>query len=246
MKSDNEPAIVKLLTETLRELRINGLEQVMEEHPPEYDPQANGSAELGVRLLKGHLRTMRSDLETKLGYRVPMRHPLMAWMVTHAANVITWYARGTDGMTAYQRVRTRSFKTRMLGFGEMCKNKNRSHEPVGNFADGRKWHLGVFVGIDPRTGQYMVHCGDSVKLARTIVRLPELNKWDCGALSEVNATPWDLRQPRGLDVIFKEATECRDEDFKDKTSVARRVYINAKDLIGSGLTRGCPKCDHQL
>ena len=42
LKSDNEPAIVKLLSESLRELRINGVSQVLEEHSPEYDPQANG------------------------------------------------------------------------------------------------------------------------------------------------------------------------------------------------------------
>ena len=72
LKSDNEPAIVKLVSESLRELRVHGLEQTMEEHSPEYNPQANGSAEVGVRILKGHFRTMRSDLETKLGYRVPV------------------------------------------------------------------------------------------------------------------------------------------------------------------------------
>ena len=32
LKSDNEPAIVKLLREALRELRIQGLEQCLEEH----------------------------------------------------------------------------------------------------------------------------------------------------------------------------------------------------------------------
>ena len=45
------------------------LEQCLEEHPPEYDPQANGSAEVGVKLLKGHLRTMRSCLEMQIGFR---------------------------------------------------------------------------------------------------------------------------------------------------------------------------------
>ena len=44
LKSDNEPAIVKLLTEAFGELRINGVSQVLEEHPPEYDPQANRAA----------------------------------------------------------------------------------------------------------------------------------------------------------------------------------------------------------
>ena len=51
LKSDNEPAMLKFLVELLRELRINGLEQViiMSENSPEYDPQANGNAETGNR-----------------------------------------------------------------------------------------------------------------------------------------------------------------------------------------------------
>ena len=63
LKSDNEPAIVKLLSEALREFRINGVSQVLEEHPPESDPLANGAAEVGVKLLKNHLRTLRCNLE---------------------------------------------------------------------------------------------------------------------------------------------------------------------------------------
>ena len=78
LKSDNEPAIVKLLTEALRELRVHGLEQCLQEHPPEHDPQANGSAETGVKLLKGHLRTLKSCLESKIGFKIPVRHPVVS------------------------------------------------------------------------------------------------------------------------------------------------------------------------
>ena len=53
LKSDNEKPLFDLLTEALRELRIHGLDQCLEEHPPEYDPQSNGSAETGVELLNG-------------------------------------------------------------------------------------------------------------------------------------------------------------------------------------------------
>ena len=35
LKSDIEPAIVKLLSEALRELRTNGMSQILEERPPE-------------------------------------------------------------------------------------------------------------------------------------------------------------------------------------------------------------------
>ena len=68
LKSDNEPAVVRLLSESLRELRVQGVEQALEEHSPEYDPQANGSAEVGVKLLKGLLRALRSCLEAQLGF----------------------------------------------------------------------------------------------------------------------------------------------------------------------------------
>ena len=37
-KNDNAPAIFKFLTEPLRELRIEGVAELPEEHPPKYDP----------------------------------------------------------------------------------------------------------------------------------------------------------------------------------------------------------------
>ena len=40
--------MVKLLSEALRALRLNGESQIPEEHPPEYGPQANGAAEVRV------------------------------------------------------------------------------------------------------------------------------------------------------------------------------------------------------
>ena len=55
--------ILKLLQESLRDLTIAGVDQVMHENSPEYDPQANGSAEVGIKPVKGMVRTMRSGLE---------------------------------------------------------------------------------------------------------------------------------------------------------------------------------------
>lgn len=79
LKSDNERPIVELLTESLKALRVEGIQQAMEEHPPPYDPQSNGGIEVGVKLVKGHLKIMRSALESRVGYKLPVVHPLMAW-----------------------------------------------------------------------------------------------------------------------------------------------------------------------
>lgn len=88
LKTDNEPAILKLLSEAVRELRIQDVTQAMTGNSPEYDPQANGNAEVGVKAWKGQFRTLRSDLEEVIGYRIPARHPVMAWLVRHAADVL--------------------------------------------------------------------------------------------------------------------------------------------------------------
>ena len=54
LKSDNEPAIVRLLEDALKALRVEGIvEQACEEHPPPYEQQANGGIEIGVKLVKG-------------------------------------------------------------------------------------------------------------------------------------------------------------------------------------------------
>ena len=85
-----------------------------------------------------------------------------------------------------------------MTFGEVCRFKNRSHEPASS---GQVWHEGVFVGIDQRTGQYMIFSENGVKLARTVVRVPEVEKFSKEALAEVRATPWAFA--RG-----KEARDC--------------------------------------
>ena len=82
----------------------------------------------------------------------------------------------------------------------------------------------MFVGIDKRTGQYMVHSGDGVKLSRTVVRVPEANKWDKELLSGVRATPWDLHRPRDPEVVLKDKADAVTESFEHKVAMAATVH----------------------
>ena len=95
---------IKLLVESLRELRINGLEQVMSEKLPEYDPQSNGMAESAAKVWKGMFRTQRSAIEERVGARIPAKHPLIAWIAKWAGEILVWTTKGQDWITAYQRV----------------------------------------------------------------------------------------------------------------------------------------------
>ena len=78
LKSDNEPAIVKLLKKALSTLKMSGVDQAGEEHPPPYDSQANGSVENAAKLVRARMRTLKLGLEHCIGKRIPPRHPIMS------------------------------------------------------------------------------------------------------------------------------------------------------------------------
>ena len=48
LKTDNEKAIVKLLTEVLKSLRVAPVEQATQQHPAAYDPNSNGTIGSGA------------------------------------------------------------------------------------------------------------------------------------------------------------------------------------------------------
>ena len=64
-----------------------------------YDPQTNGHAEGAVRLLKGMFRTLLLGLEKQIQGRLPLDHPSLAWLVSHAAHVRNLRVVGADGKT---------------------------------------------------------------------------------------------------------------------------------------------------
>ena len=65
------------------------MDQVGFEHPPPYDPMTNGSVENGVRLVNGHLGTMKDCLKRKLRKMIPEEQPLMSRLVEQTARLLT-------------------------------------------------------------------------------------------------------------------------------------------------------------
>ena len=87
---------------------------------------------------------------------------------------------------------------------------------------------------------------NGVKLSRTVVRVPEVDKFSKEAMAEVRATPWALHEAKKPEVVFRDKVDVDRQYFAEKTSLARRVYLRASDFDEHGMTRGCPKCDHFL
>ena len=116
-----------------------------------------------------------------------------------------------------------------MSFGKCCSFKVRSQEPLSSVYN-RRFHRGVFIGIDRRTGQYMLYSEGEVRLARTVVRVPESEKWNKDKLAAIRSTPLSMHQPREPEVVFKEKANVEQSEFVDKLQLARQVYLKAADF----------------
>ena len=59
LKCDGEPAIVAVVREVLKALKVDVVDQAAQVTPPPYDSQANGSVENAVKQVQGLLRTLK-------------------------------------------------------------------------------------------------------------------------------------------------------------------------------------------
>ena len=243
LKSDNEPAIVKLLKESLASLKVSGVDQAGEEHPPPYDSQANGLVEAAVKQVKARIRTLKLCLERRIGKRIPPRHPIVTWLAQHGAAILRYRNRNEDGKTPYERIRLRPFNTRLVAFGEKVSFKMKTKEPN---EDEHRWHEGIFLGICPVTGQYILHstAKRKVQMARTIKALPDRDKWSASDIEAVLASPYDLHNAKDQGVTFQDRPVQEDDIEVPRSRLVRKLYIKGEDIRAFGYTDGCPKCDH--
>ena len=181
LKSDNEPALQTLVEQALERARVQcrGLTSISQEHPPAYDSQSNGGVEVGIRLIRGLFRTLKLCTEARLDKFVPVDHPLVSWLLEHTCLILSVRVRGSDGLTAWARVRGRAFNQRMLSFAESVlyklPTKGPRAAPDGNM--GTRWAIGTFLGYSRNSNCYLVSTADGVIPARSLQRRPSQERW---------------------------------------------------------------------
>ena len=196
IRSDNEAALLQVVDTAFAALKAKGVASNSEGSVP-YDPQTNGAAENAARLLKGSLRASLMSFERQLQARIPLNHPVSAWLEPYTESVRTMRIRGPDGRTAHQRGRGLSASIRLIPFRQMCRYKVR-------------WSVGTYLGVEHRTGQYVVHDHESqtIRHARTIAQVSEPMKWSVDRIKEMVTTPLIAHEPTEPVVIdYKTTTQ---------------------------------------
>ena len=195
VRSDNKPSIVRLVKAAIGKVRLGGIDVVDEGAVP-YDPQTNGQAESAVRLLKGAMRVHQLSLEKRLKAHIAVHHPVMAWLALHVALLRTTQVIGTDGLTAWQRVRGRVFNQNLHLLGEVVRYKCRAQEGGIRGAGGPRFCMGVRLGFDRHTTQNIIFDLDNggICYARTLISLPDPQKIDVDRIAAVSSSPCSIHQ----------------------------------------------------
>ena len=102
---DNEPAILALAQEIRRLRREDSI--TIFEHLEEGEKQSNHLAKGSANIVKGLIRTLKSSTETNLRTEIGPSHPLIPWIIEHAAQLKNRYMVGADGRTLTERLRGR-------------------------------------------------------------------------------------------------------------------------------------------
>ncbi len=182
VKTDQEPAIMAVAKE-IRRLRN---EDTVLENSKVYDSQANGIAERAVQSVESQVRTLMLALQKRLEVKIPVTHKIVTWMVEHAADLLNKYHVGSDGRTAFERVKGKKYRGETVEFGRKILYKIPC-KPEGGLMTER-WVNGIWLGKKFQSDEHVVGMEDgSVCVTPSVRLLPDSESWSV-----------DLVKPRGV------------------------------------------------
>ena len=163
-------------------MEVNDLEQIMSEQGVEYDSKSNDDVGNAVKQVTNLLRTLKICLGKGIGKKIPASHPLLTWLVEHAAWLLNTRVVGTDGLTPHHMTKGTSYAKRSIGFGEyvmhILPTQGPQHAAMGKL-DAR-WKHGYIMGYGESFSEYYIFDEDPKKMtmARSVQRVPPDRRWN--------------------------------------------------------------------
>jgi hypothetical protein len=127
---------------------------------------------------------------------------------------------GKDGKTCDERLKGKSSQRPIVQFGECVwfKPIKRNSDNMAKYE--ARWYDGVWIGINERSGEGIVMCGNQVVKCRCIRRKPPSERWNGHLLKEFTKPPW---APNGEDQDHRITTRLRRESDEEEVSAGRQI-----------------------
>ncbi|CAK0839184.1 unnamed protein product [Prorocentrum cordatum] len=239
-KSDGEGALVALKREATIRLRNVKIEVV---------PEEASAYDIAVSEVKGVARCLRVALSLLHGTDIPNDHPVLTWLVAHAAGCINRGKIGADGRTPHERHKGRAFRKALPPFGEIIAFLPSARRDA-KFEE--RWKIGVFPGAIEKSSEMLVGYDCRVVRARSIRRRPPSRRADAALPLSTRGAPWmptpdkpeNIRIPTVIDEPPVDPAAQQPRVVPEQApAVPRNVYIRRNvELANYGFTDGCPGC----
>ncbi len=236
-KTDQEPALVDLVNQ-ICSLRPESRSCLS--HSGVGDSKGNGLAERAVQSVEEMIRVHKLAVETRIKAKLPCVHPMVAWVVEHAEDVLNRYCIGKDGRTPYQRLKGRKFVGHMLEFG--CPVMFRVSGKVAGGVMQERWFPGIWVGKKLHTDEHLVMKEDGLVVRSRAVR-ENSQELTIADYDKLRSTPHDpLGTTRSATRSTRPEVPLKGKDEEEEEYKPRRAKIPRSCIKKFGITPGCPKC----
>ena len=166
---------------------------------PAYTSPAQGSVERFHRTLMGQIRALKLQLENNYGTHLTSKHPIMPWMVKHAAYLLNRYAVHADGNTSYYRRWNKEHKTPICESGEtvLYMLPTAKHRPKME----ARFLKAIWLDKDTSTNKNILGISNQIVKARTIRRQTKPEKYNKQMMDMINSTPMTTPTPTSFVVL---------------------------------------------
>ena len=261
-RSDQEPSIRAIFEAAFKkacregELYNPALDQMVPESSAVGESASNDRAENAVQRLEDLLRTYKCALETNVGFRIPVSHPVISWMVEHAASIYNRHVCNDEGTTPYEHIHGQRSRGKLAEFGEQV----FYYVPKAMRAKlNLRFRLGTFLGNAQSANEAYVatSAGDVIK-TRSIVRVVAPSRWSKDAISGIQGTPAQPKPfgPPELSELVEELQNPHvnaDDDLiqndgsipidgENAKKLDKQLRITLRDLNDFGFSERCPRC----
>ena len=184
LRSDQEPALVDLLRHVAR---ARGDVETVIEHSPR-DSKANGMIERGVRTVEEVIRVQQLEVERQIGTKMNVHSAAYAWLVECAVDCWNKIQVGSDGRTAYERLKHKRYRGEYVSFGAPVMFRIVGKVKGGEMCE--RWAPGTWLGKRFHSSEDIVAQERNGLIVRTNAVKPLPEKLTAAMLDDIRGTPW--------------------------------------------------------
>ena len=207
VRSDGEPSITAIVDRLMAEIKKTGVQaRVRSEKTPRYSSQSLGAVGSMQSLLQKQVRTLKTDLETKIKSHLLTSMAVWPWLVRHSAWLVERYQMRANGRTSYQDCFGTIYTGIVLRFGEQAifrhlvgtaRGRNRQNfKQLRKEKAANKMDLGIWLGKTYESDEHYMGTSDGKITARTCRRMPSDGQWNLEAVKVVTGVPWNMEAGR--------------------------------------------------